>query len=49
MSIQASDSKRRDPKPPTAGAMAAGLVALSAVAAAVIVLRIVLVELFQVL
>jgi hypothetical protein len=49
MSIEASDSKRRRVKAPTVGTVAAGLVALSALAAAVIVLRIVLVELFPVL
>ena len=49
MSVEASDSKRRQVRAPAVGTMAAGLVALSALAAAVIVLRIVLVELFQVL
>jgi hypothetical protein len=49
MSIEASGSKRKLLKPPKAGTIATGLVALFAVAAAVIALRIVLVELFQVL
>jgi len=49
MSIEASGSKERRLSPPKAGTVAAGLVVLSVVAAAVIVLRIVLVELFQVL
>jgi hypothetical protein len=49
MAIEASESKRRRFKPPTAGTVAVGLVVLAVVAAAVITLRIVLVELFQVL
>ena len=48
MASEASKSRRRQFKP-TAGTVASGLVVIAVVAAAVITLRIVLVELFRIL